>query len=211
MASVSGPENHPPGIGEALAAIEGNLRRAVGTELLALAQWNVMTRAEAERAYFPSPGLRFSMSWDEVAAWQKREAEKRAAEELDRREWLKDVRRRLGLVSEVHRCRAWYAGEGWWRWACLRPGCVCGGFARRGPGGFRQATGEALEHARRFVAQPEPWTELDVLAFEAAQDAVRDEEARFAAALPARMEAVAEQINEALSGILPEGLRFEWH
>lgn len=139
--------------------------------------------------------------------------EKRLAEEHDRREWIEEVRGRLGLVSEVHRCRAWYAGDGWWRWWCLRPGCPCGGFARRGPGGSAQAYAEALEHARRFVArpaEPEPWTELDVLAFEAAQDAVRDQQERFAAALPGRMAAVAGEINEALAGVLPDGMRFEW-
>ncbi len=139
--------------------------------------------------------------------------EKRAAGERDRREWIEGIRRRLGLVAEVHRCRAWYAGDGWWKWWCLRPGCPCGGFARRGPGGFEQAVGEALEHARRFVPKPaeeEPFTELDLLAYEAAWDAVRDQQERMAAALPARMSAVAEEINEAVAGLLPDGMRFEW-
>jgi hypothetical protein len=108
-------------------------------------------------------------------------AEKRRAEERDRCEWTEAVRRRLGLVAEVHRCHVERSACGpQWAWSCARSGC----------GEFRvyrptqaAAFAEALAHARSFVPQPpepEPWTGLDVLAFEAAWDAVRDEQARFA-------------------------------
>jgi len=50
------------------------------------------------------------------------------------------------------------------------------------------------------------FAELDLLAFEAAWDAVRDQRERMAAALPARAQAIADQLSEGL----PEGLRFEW-
>ncbi len=95
---------------------------------------------------------------------------RRLTEVQDRDEWIEGIRRRLGLVAEVHRCRVWYDGDDWWRWWCLRPACPCGGFARRGPGAFAQALTEALEHARRFVPRPpgpEPFPELSWEAYKA--------------------------------------------
>lgn len=35
-------------------------------------------------------------------------------------------------------------------------------------------------------------------------------EAEYAASLPARTDAIAAEMNERLSGVLPEGMRFEW-
>jgi hypothetical protein len=49
---------------------------------------------------------------------------RRAAEARDRAEWIEGIRRRLGLVSEVHEYRTWQVGAEYWAWACLRPGCA---------------------------------------------------------------------------------------
>lgn len=166
----------------------------IDAELLALARWNVMTRDEAERAYWPSP-----------------EAAKRSNEERDRQEWIEGIRRRLGLVTEVHRCRVWLCSCSRWGWSCRRPGCPEWHSCKfKSPD---KAFGPALAHARLFVPQlpePEPWTDLDVLAYEAAWDAVQDGHRRFAESLPGRMMAVTDQVNDALSGILPDGMRFDW-
>jgi len=175
----------------------------------------LMPRAELEQGVLGYGAV--PVTWPDAPQWTPfrdriprvpRLEQQRLAEQQDRRGWLEGVRRRLGLVAEVHRCRVWKHGE-WWRWWCLRPACPCGGFARRGPGAFTQAVTEALEHARRFVPGPPEETmfaELDLLAFEAAWDAVRDQRERMAAALPARAQAIADQLSEGL----PEGLRFEW-
>ncbi len=45
---------------------------------------------------------------------------------------------------------------------------------------------------------------------DAAEAEYRAREAAYLAALPARMAAVSDEINERLAGILPEGMRFEW-
>lgn len=137
---------------------------------------------------------------------------RRTAEEQDRREWLEGVRRRLGLVAEVHRCDVFKAGvfNPRWVWCCERDDCSamelhCPSWA--------EALAAALAHARAFVPEPpepEPWTELDVLAFEAAWDAVQAEQERFAAAFPRRVAAVAERVNETFGRLLPDGMRFEW-
>lgn len=87
--------------------------------------------------------------------------EKRLAEEQDRREWIEGIRRRLGLVAEVHRCHVEQSACGpQWAWSCARSDC----------GEFRvyrptqaAAFAEALAHARSFVPQPpepEPFTGL---------------------------------------------------
>lgn len=49
---------------------------------------------------------------------------RRAAQARDRSEWIEGIRRRLGLVSEVHEYRTWQVGAEYWAWTCLRPGCV---------------------------------------------------------------------------------------
>ena len=137
--------------------------------------------------------------------------EKRAAGERDRREWAEGIRRRLGLVAEVHRCRAYADDEGGgWVWACLRPGCLGAGYSYRSqPAAFA----EALAHARAFMPEPpedEPLTELQWALYVAfSEDAERQREAD-EAALGARILAVTEQVNDAFAGILPDGLRFEW-
>lgn len=90
-------------------------------------------------------------------------AERRLAEEQDRREWLEDIRRRLGLVAEVHRCRVWKRGEGDWAARCLRPGCLAGVGLGWAPS-QQYALGDALAHAGAFLPLPvddEPVTELD--------------------------------------------------
>jgi hypothetical protein len=88
-------------------------------------------------------------------------AEARALEECDRREWLEGVRRRLGLVSEVHRCRVWRcAAAGHWGWFCQRPDCGCVGHFLVSQA---EAAREAQEHTRAFVPEPpeeEPRDEL---------------------------------------------------
>lgn len=174
---------------------------------------DITGRATAPGWSFAGGPIYFSPLRNSLVIREGRMQERRGAEERDRREWTEGIRRRLGLVAEVHRCEIRYAGDGWWRWLCLRPACPCGGFARRGPGAFAQALAEALEHARRFVPQPPeetPVTELDLLAFDALYGAVRAEQDAFAAALPGRMNAVADLINDAVAGLLPDGMRFEW-
>lgn len=130
------------------------------------------------------------------------------AEERDRREWLEGVRRRLGLVAEVHRCHVWRGLWGW-MWFCRRPGCnrVWHDCPSQ-PDAFAAASA----HARSFIPEPpeqEPPTELDLLAFDALWAGMRSEQDAFAAALPGRMAQIAERVNEFLGG-LPGGMRFEW-
>jgi hypothetical protein len=87
-------------------------------------------------------------------------AEQRAAEERDRREWTESVRRRLGLVAEVHRCRVWWCESCRWGWHCLRRGCDQLGDSQQSQA---DAFTKALAHARSFVPQPpepEPFPEL---------------------------------------------------
>ena len=137
------------------------------------------------------------------------EMERRAALERDRHEWLEGIRRRLGLVAEVHRCQV-HKGNPEWIWSCLRHGCNAAGYFCPSQA---DAFGKALAHAGRFIPKPpeeDPVTELDALAFEAAWDAMQERQARFAAALPARISAVTEQVNDTFAGLLPPGMRFEW-
>lgn len=131
------------------------------------------------------------------------------SEDTGRREWTEGVRRRLGLVAEVHRCEVYRIG--WdWVWLCARDGCPV---VRTGYPSQAAAFTEALAHARAFIPQPpeeSPVTELDVLAFDALWDRMRAQQDAVAAALPDRMAAVAETVNAGLAGVLPEGMRFEW-
>jgi hypothetical protein len=81
-------------------------------------------------------------------------AERRDAEEKDRCEWIEGIRRRLGLVSEVHEWYVRQIGESYWAWACSRPGCRDGGPDLRpwNCGHSKAAvTRKAREHARRFL------------------------------------------------------------
>jgi len=134
--------------------------------------------------------------------------EKRAAGERDRREWAEGIRRRLGLVAEVHRCQVFRGTE--WLWSCLRHGCNAAGYSCPSQA---YAFAKALAHARSFLPEPpeeEPLTELQWALYVAfSEDAERQREAD-EAALGARILAVTEQVNDAFAGILPDGLRFEW-
>jgi hypothetical protein len=136
-------------------------------------------------------------------------AEQRAAEERDRREWTESVRRRLGLVAEVHRCWVWQS-VGLWHWWCLRDSC---GAAHHNLLTQPEAFSDALAHTRSFVPQPpepEPFTGLEWAVHVALyEDAARQREAD-EAALRGRVTVVTEQVNDTFAGLLPEGMRFEW-
>jgi hypothetical protein len=161
----------------------------------------------------PSASAPFSripsnQEWAEGKAWARQfVAKRRELERLARREWIEGVRRRLGLVAEVHRCFVYgHPGGHYWAWSCQRGDCLLSGY-----GYLTQppAFAKALAHARAFVPEPveeAPVTELDLLAYDAAWAAMRAQQDAIAAALPVRANAIAERIN----GILPDGLRFEW-
>lgn len=88
---------------------------------------------------------------------------RRLAEVRDRAEWIDGIRRRLGLVAEVHRCRVWKRGEEDWARRCLRPGCPAGQPLGWAPS-QEYALGDALAHAGAFLPLPpeeEPGTGLD--------------------------------------------------
>lgn len=88
----------------------------------------------------------------------------RAEEARDRAEWIEGIRRRLGLVSEVHECRTWQVGEDYWMWACERPGCPYGKRGVAVPSKRRAGT-EASEHSRRYLpsqAEAAPGAGLDL-------------------------------------------------
>jgi hypothetical protein len=141
-------------------------------EDVALIRRGLMSRAELESVILGYSGdvrpIYFSPLRNSLVIRESFEAERRAAEERDRREWTEGVRRRLGLVTEVHRCWVYGTETGdMWAWICQRPEC---GISNYGYGSQRAALAKALAHARLFIPQPpepEPWTELDVLAFEA--------------------------------------------
>lgn len=149
--------------------------------------------------------------WAEGMAWAREfTAGRRELERLAQCEWIDSVRRRLGLVAEVHRTHVHQEKvSGYWSWTCRRcaEGTICAYDSQP------EAFAWALAHARSFIPEPpeeEPVTELDLLAYEAAWDAVRAEQGAFEAALPGRMNAVAGLINEWSAGLLPDGMRFEW-
>lgn len=170
-----------------------------------------VTRADLEREI---PGVRpiyFSPFRNSLVIREGLALERRAAEERDRREWIEGVRRRLGLVAEVHRCRVAQSTCGpEWAWSCLRADCrEWRVYYPSQP----EAFASALAHARSFVPQPpesEPVTLVDMAVFTALQDDVRAEQDAFAAALPARMAEVAGDLNSTFADWLPEGMRFEW-
>ena len=96
---------------------------------------------------------------------------RRLAEEQERREWAEGIRRRLGLVAEVHRCQVWRCG--WeWAWLCAREGCPV---TRAGYPSQPAAFKDALTHARAFVPDGRgPLTDLEWALYAAAcEDAVR--------------------------------------
>jgi hypothetical protein len=72
------------------------------------------------------------------------------AEVQDRAEWIEGVRRRLGLVAEVHRCQV-HQGNPEWIWSCLRDGCHAAGYFCPSQ---EDAIGKAVAHTRAFVPQP---------------------------------------------------------
>lgn len=92
------------------------------------------------------------------------------AEEQDRREWIEGIRRRLGLVSEVHEYRFWQIGEKWWAWECLRPGCRDADWQRTANSEPTRAAvvAKASAHRRRFLPparKPAPGAWLDLTGF----------------------------------------------
>lgn len=164
--------------------------------------------ASAPFSRIPSNG-----EWAESKAWARQfVAQRRELERLARREWIEDVRRRLGLVTEVHRCWVWWSPseQGKWMWWCYRKHCLGHGV---GYPSHQAAFTDALAHARAFVPEPPgeaPVTELDALAFDAFWAGMRAEQDAFAARLPDRIADVTELINERFTGELPGGMRFEW-
>jgi hypothetical protein len=84
-------------------------------------------------------------------------AEQRAAEDRDRCEWTESIRRRLGLVAEVHRCIV-HRGPLAWIWSCLR--CPAGRFFCPSQ---PEAFALALAHTRSFVPKPPEPRVLDHL------------------------------------------------
>jgi hypothetical protein len=197
--------NHPP----------GEVEPDVITEALDLYNRTAQALWDNLRSFVPEPGyvpIYFSPLRNSLVIREGFEAEKRAADERDRREWTESIRRRLGLVAEVHRCRAWHTTDGW-LWWCLRPGCPSSGGFGRAKLSFDGASRQAFAHARSFVPQPPdetPVTGLDLMVMWIRVDQARAEQDAFAAALPGRMAAVAEEINSEFGGWLPEGVRFEW-
>lgn len=161
-----------------------------------LMRHRVVSRSEAERVLLGP--LRA-----EVLAWQRRVE----AEAEDRRAWIGQVKRRLGLVDEVHRCRVYGDDENiGWAWSCRRWECRKGG---HGYSRQEHAFRDAFAHARAYLPGPpeeQPVTELDLAAFDAAWARMRAQQDAFAAALPARVGAVAAMVN----AVMPDGMRFDW-
>jgi hypothetical protein len=106
---------------------------------------------------------------------RRREAEaekRRRAEEQDRREWIDGIRRRLGLVAEVHDYRVWQIGERWWAWECLYRGCWNSDWQRTSASNSEPtraaAVATASAHRRKFMPpapEPVPGTGLDLTGF----------------------------------------------
>jgi hypothetical protein len=101
----------------------------------------------------------------EVAA-----AKRRRAEEQDRIGWIDGIRRRLGLVAEVHECRVWQIGERWWAWECLHRGCWDADWQHSVNSEPTRAAvwAKASAHSRRFVPSPPedaPGAGLDLTGF----------------------------------------------
>lgn len=88
--------------------------------------------------------------WAESKAWAREFKARLHAARLDQCEWTEGIRRRLGLVAEMHRCRAWRCGDGDWGWFCLRRGCGETGHFLPSQA---KAVASAQEHTRAFVPQ----------------------------------------------------------
>lgn len=172
-----------------------------------------VTRADLERSMSGyDAGVPFALLYRREAMQEAAQAELgRLAEIQDRAKWIEGIRRRLRLVAEVHRCWVWGHPNGGWDWWCQRDDCNSGPDTRVPV--WADAVAEAIAHARSFVPQPPdetPVTGLDLMVMWIRVDQVRAEQDAFAAALPGRMAAVAEEINSEFGGWLPEGVRFEW-
>ncbi len=94
----------------------------------------------------------------------------RDAEARDRAEWIEGIRRRLGLVTEVHHCRVWQIGEHWWAWACRRTGCYDADWQHTANSERTRAAAwaKASAHSRRFKPsppEPAPGAGLDLTGF----------------------------------------------
>ena len=106
---------------------------------------------------------------------RRREAEaakRRRAEDEDRRAWIDGIRRRLGLVAEVHECRVWQIGEHWWAWECLHRGCYDSDWQRTSSSNSEPTraavVAKASAHRRRFMPlppEPVPGAGLDLTGF----------------------------------------------
>jgi hypothetical protein len=124
-------------------------------------------------------GAPFALLYRREAMQEAAQAELgRLAEDRDRREWTEDIRRRLGLVAEVHRCRVSQCWCCAWNWDCLRPGCWSGEHC----GSQGNALASALAHARSSIPEPpeqEPWSELNWTAYEELAVIARDADERF--------------------------------
>jgi hypothetical protein len=119
----------------------------------------------------PRP-IYFSPFRDSLVIREAYAMERRAAEERDRREWIEGIRRRLGLVAEVHRCQV-HRGNPEWIWSCLRDGCHAAGYFCPSQA---DAFGRALAHARSFVPRspgPGPWSQADVMIVKAIYPSAR--------------------------------------
>jgi hypothetical protein len=152
------PGNHPRDLAaEALERYQG-VAEAIGGNLL-----RVLDGLQSATFGGGHKQIYFSPFRNSLVIREGYEAGKRAAAERDRREWLEGIVRRLGLVSEAHRCIV-HKGNPEWIWSCRRKGCYQGGYFCPSQA---DAFSRALAHARSFIPQPERWTELDILAYEA--------------------------------------------
>ncbi len=110
-----------------------------------------MTRAELESQVLGGTPIYFSPLRNSLVIRAGFAADRRAAEERDRREWIEGIRRRLGLVAVVHRCWVWWGVEGTlWTWWCYRLWCP----ARGGEPSQPEAFAAALAHVRSFIPEP---------------------------------------------------------
>jgi hypothetical protein len=129
---------------------EARERYERATEALIRRGW--VTRADLKSEMLgqhPRP-IYFSPLRNSLVIREAFAAEKRAAEVRDRREWIEEVRRRLGLVAEVHRPRLRKTSPWSWGWHCQRSGCA---EAAVGCMYLKEAFGDALAHARAFVPE----------------------------------------------------------
>jgi hypothetical protein len=132
--------------------------------------WSAGIRAVAS----PSGHDREGLLWQdrkllEILARERAERtlRRRAAEAEDRRDWVEGIRRRLGLVSEVHKYRVWSIADDWWAWACERPGCrdTDWQYPDHSASSKGRVVAKASAHRRRFMPaapESEPGAGLDL-------------------------------------------------